>query len=201
MKSTLNDALPKQVDPNGFRRNSVSSDTLGPSTSKPSLSAISPATSALPGNLRQQPWRSGSTFASNLASTFASNFGAPGQPSPATSALPVNLASNLGARGQPSPATSVLPVNLASNTPCSRSTIASNLGAPGQPRQQSRRSRSTSPATSALAVNLASNLGARGQPRQQPRRSRSTTPATSALPVNVASNLDVASLMCSSASV
>ena len=84
--------------------------------------------------------------------------------------------------------------------------LASNFGAPGQPRQQLRRSRSTfasnqqlrcsrstSPATSKLPVNLrqqlqssratfASNFGAPEQPRQQLRRSRSTSPATSALP-------------------
>ena len=61
-----------------------------------------------------------------------------------------------------------------------------NLQSPGQPRQHLRRSRSTSPAPSALTVNLASNFGAHGQPRQQLRRS--PPPATSALPINLASN-------------
>ena len=115
--------------------------------------------------------------------TICSNFGAPGQlspatsaipePSPATSALPVNP-SNFGAPGQPSPVTSALPVNPHQQLRRSRSAFASNFGAPGQP----------SPATSALPVSLcqqlrcsrstfASNFGAPGQP----------SPATSALPV------------------
>ena len=88
----------------------------------------------------------------HLRSSFASHFGAPGKPSPATSVLPVNLrqqlrrsrqqlrrswsalASNFGAPSQPSPATAALPFNL-----------ASNFGAP-------------SPATSALPVNLRQQL-------------------------------------------
>ena len=95
----------------------------------------------------------------------------------------------------PSPATSALSVNLRQQLRRSRATFASNFGAPGQPspatsalpgnfRQQLRRSRSTSPATSAPLLNLASSFGGPGQPRQQLRRSRSTSPATSALLVN-----------------
>ena len=98
--------------------------------------STSPAPSALPvgapdqhrprrswSNLRQQLRRSQSTFASNcgaaiqprqqLRRSLASNLGAAGQPSPATSVLQVNLrqqlrpfANNFGAPGQPSPATS-----------------------------------------------------------------------------------------------
>ena len=127
-----------------------------------------------PGQPRPQLRRSRSTFARNLGTR---NFGAPGQPSPATSALPVNLARNLGAPGQPSPATSALPVNL---------------------RPQPRRSRPTSvnlraPATSALPVNLrpqlrrswstfGRNFGAPGQP------SAPATSATSLPALNLASN-------------
>ena len=136
---------------------------------------------------------------------LSSNFGARGQPSPAPSALLVNLDSNIGAPGQPSPTTSVLPVKPRRQLRRSQSTFASNFGAPGQSnfaclRQQLRRSRSTSPATWALPVKIASNLGALGQPspatsalpvnpRQQTRRSRSTSPATSALPINLRQQL------------
>ena len=136
---------------------------------------------------------------------LSSNFGAPGQPSPAPSALLVNLDSNIGAPGQPSPTTSVLLVKPRRQLRRSQSTFASNFGAPGQSnfaclRQQLRRSRSTSPATWALPVKIASNLGALGQPspatsalpvnpRQQTRRSRSTSPATSVLPINLRQQL------------
>ena len=51
----------------------------------------------------------------HIKSSFASHFGAPGKPSPATSVIPVNLASNSGA-----------PVNLASIFVAP----ASNLGTP-----------------------------------------------------------------------
>ena len=137
---------------------------------------------------------------------LSSNFGARDQPSPAPSALLVNLDSNIGAPGQPSPTTSVLPVKPRRQLRRSQSTFASNFGAPGQSnfaclRQQLRRSWSTfarnlgapgqsSPATSALPTNLcqqlrpshstfASNFGAPSQPSQ----------ATSALPVNVRQKL------------
>ena len=118
-------------------------------------------------------------------STFASTLGAPGQPSPATSALLVNprqtsallvnfrqqlrrsqstFASNFGAPSEPSQATSALLVNFRQQPRRSQSTFASNFGAPCQP----------SPATSARPVSLASNFGAPGQP----------LPATLALLVN-----------------
>ena len=69
-----------------------------------------------------------SEFFFSSRSTFASNFGAPGQPSPATS----------GVSGQPSPATSALPVNLRRQLRRSRSNFASNFGAPGEPSPRSR---------------------------------------------------------------
>ena len=91
--------------------------------------------------------------------TLASNFGAPGQTSPATSALAVNprqqlrrsrstFASNfdtpgqprqqplqtinLGAPGQPLPATAAHPVNLRLQLRRSQSTLAGNSGTPGE---------------------------------------------------------------------
>ena len=75
--------------------------------------------------------------------------------------------------------------------------VSGNFGAPGQPRQQLRRSRSTSPKTWALPVNLASNFAALlasdfaapSKTRQQLRRSRSTLAATSALLVILAGNI------------
>ena len=98
-------------------------------------------------------------------STFTRNLGAPGQSSPTTSVLPVNLPQHLGAPGQPSPATSAHLVNIRQQLRRSWSTFASNFGAPGQP----------SPATSTLPLNLceqlrrsqstfASNFGAPGEP-------------------------------------
>ena len=125
--------------------------------------STSRATSALPVNLSQQ--------LPALPVNVSHNFGALGQPSPAPSALQVNLRrhprrsqstspgildppgqpspAHLGAPGQPSPGTSALPVNLHQQLRRSRSTFASNSGAP-------------SPATSALLVNPRQQLSARG---------------------------------------
>ena len=71
---------------------------------------------------------------SALAATFASNFGAPGQPRQQLRRSWSTFASNFGAPGQPSPATSALPVNLRQQLRRSQSTFAGNFGAPpGQP--------------------------------------------------------------------
>ena len=103
-------------------------------------------------------------------SNVASNFGALGQPSPATSALPVSTRQQLRRSFSTSPATSALPVNLASNFGASWSTSPATSAHPGQHSPATSALLLTSPATSALPVNLASNFAHPGQPRQQHRR-------------------------------
>ena len=90
----------------------------------------------------------------------------------ATSALPVNLSQQLQR------SRSIFPSTLGR----SRSTFAGTLGAPNQPRRHPRPSRSTSPRTSALPVNL--HLQLRRSLSTFASNSGAPSPATSALLVN-----------------